>query len=82
MLAEIAAGLGVDREDLDFADVTYYQGSEFLIENEFDAGYAQLSSVRSELACAFSTRLLSVQGCFGSTFSTVPDPVLTFLTAG
>ena len=54
MLAEIAADLGVDREDLDFADVTYYQGSEFLIENEFDAGYAQLSSVRSELACALA----------------------------
>lgn len=63
MLAGIAVGLGVDREDLDFADVTYCQGSEFLIENEFDAGYAQLTSVRSESAGALlSTRLLSVQG--------------------
>lgn len=48
VLGEIAAGLGVDVQDLDFAGMTFYQGSEFPIEKEFDGGYVDLSSVRGK----------------------------------
>lgn len=48
VLAGIAADLGVNVEDLDFADLAFYQGSEFPIEKEFDMGSVELSSVRGE----------------------------------
>lgn len=47
-MAGIATHLGVDVEDLDFAGITFYQGSEFPIAKEFDVGYVELSSVRGE----------------------------------
>lgn len=37
-MAEVAADLGVDVQDLDFKNVGFYQGSEFPIEKEFDVG--------------------------------------------
>eukprot|EP00903_Cladosiphon_okamuranus_P017296 g15937.t2 len=46
VLAEIAAGLGVEVENLDFGGITFYQGSEFPIEKEFDGGSVELSSIR------------------------------------
>lgn len=48
VLAGIAANLRVDVEDLDFADISFSQGSAFPVENEFDVGHAELSSARGK----------------------------------
>ena len=48
VLAGIAPYLGVNVDDLDFADLTFFQGSEFFIQKKFDVGYVELSSIRGE----------------------------------
>lgn len=47
-LDEVAQVLGVDGADLDFGHLTYFEGEEFTILNEFNAGSASLSGVRGE----------------------------------
>lgn len=67
VLAGIAAGLEMDFEDLHFADVAFYLGSEFSIENEFDVGYVELSSVRGESDLLFNLStsiVLYILPCF------------------
>ena len=48
VLSRIAPYLGVNVDDLDFADLTFFQGSEFFIQKKFDLGYVELSSIRGE----------------------------------
>ena len=69
VLAGVAAALGVDLEDLDFEDIGFFQGSEFSIEKEFDAGSVELSSVRGESDLCFdlSIPLVTISSCFQST---------------
>ena len=50
VLAGVAADLGVGAEGIDFANLAFFQGGEFPIENEFDVGFVALSSVTGELA--------------------------------
>lgn len=58
ILAEMAADLGVDVEDLDFGEVAFYQGPAFDIPQEFEGGSVQLSNVRGELFSFFLFLLL------------------------
>lgn len=44
----IATDLGVGVKDLDFAEMAFYQGSEFTIEQEFDGGSVELRSASGE----------------------------------
>lgn len=54
VLEGVAAGLGVDMEDLDFSGLTFNQGTEFLIiEEEFDGGSVDSSSAGGESGPCF-----------------------------
>lgn len=64
VLAEVAAGLGVDIEDIDLAGLAFFQGSEFLIENGFDRGAASLMGVlRDTSGLCFDTAARRACAC-------------------
>lgn len=56
VLAGVAAGLSVDVEDLGFADLAFFQGGEFPIENEFSDGFDENSSDSAQPGLCFCSR--------------------------
>lgn len=76
-MAGIAADLGVELEDLDFADLTFYHGGGFPIEMEFEYGSVELSSVLGASGLCFDLRIppVSLQGRSSSARSPAPKTI-------
>ena len=69
VLAGIAADIGVNSDDLDFADLVFFQGSaEFPIRKEFGAGYVELSSIRGESGSRYMYDFDPARTCTASCF--------------